>query len=175
MYLQQRVLLWINIIGGIAVIGSYIFGIIGHPGNVGNLWGNASKTVQNFYEISMIFAALGYFAFTYFTIFRLSPDKVNIFSNFNFTIFPIIYFIILAASSLWMPLSFSWLDSQSGITWIVIRIVLALVGLCSLFITISLMSLPHDLGIIYWLALVGSAYFSFHTLVLDAVIWPTLF
>jgi hypothetical protein len=175
MYLQQQITLWINIIGGIAVIGSYVFGIITHSGNIANLWGNASKTMQKLYGISMIFAALGYFAFTYLIVFHLVPDTVHIFNTFNFIIFPILYFIILAASSLWMPLSFSWSSSHSGTTWIAIRIVLALVGLGSLFLTISLLGLPHNLGMIYWLAVIGSVYFSFHTLILDTIIWPTFF
>jgi hypothetical protein len=176
MYLNpQQVCILINIIGGIAVIGSYVIGFSTHPGSINSFWGNASKNVQKLYAISMIFSALSYFAFSYLILFKISSDTVNIFNIFNFNTFSIVYAVMLLASTLWMPLTFSWLNSQSNISWIYVRIVLALVGLSSLFLTILIFGLPHNLGVIYWLAVAGSMYFCFHTLVLDAIIWPTFF
>jgi hypothetical protein len=30
-------------------------------------------------------------------------------------------------------------------------------------------------GVAYWLAIAGSAYFAFHTTILDGLLWPVLF
>jgi hypothetical protein len=50
------------------------------------------------------------------------------------------------------------------------------VGLASASLVWALLSLQTKTpGIAYWLAVAGSSYFAFHTLVLDAIIWAALF
>jgi len=173
---QQIILLVINIIGGMAVIGSYIFGLNTQAGGANVLWGDVPVNIRPVYGISMILAALGYFAFSYFILLRLVPSEVSIAGRFGFSLFYAIFLVILIPSALWMPLTNLYVANPSAGIWIGIRTVLALVGLASIALVWALLSLqtkvPH---ISYWLAVAGSAYFAFHTAVLDAIVWAALF
>lgn len=176
MHPQQQVLLWINVIGGIAVILSYILPIVTHQGNSEPLWGGISGGLRNFYFVSMLLSALSYFAFTYFILFRLNPETVRVFQVINFIVFPIIYCLILIASALWMPLTYAMVGQPQTGLWIGIRTVLFIVGLAALCLVIALLGLsPRHSGFAYWLAVVGSIIFCLHTLVLDGMVWPAFF
>ena len=63
---QQIILLIVNIVGGSAVIGTYIFGLNVQAGGANVLWGGVPESIRPVYGVSMILAALGYFAFIYF-------------------------------------------------------------------------------------------------------------
>ena len=173
---QHIILLVINIIGGAAVIGSYIFGLSAQPGGAGALWGGIPENVRPVYGISMILSALGYFAFFYFIFFRLVPGEVLIAGRFGFSLFYAIFLVILIPSALWMPLTNVYVSSPGTGLWIGIRTVLALVGLSSIALVWALLSLQTKVpGIAYWLAVAGSGYFAFHTAILDAIVWAALF
>lgn len=173
---QQIILLVINIIGGVAVIGSYIFGLNAQTGGANVLWGGVPENIRPLYGVSMILSALGYFAFLYFILFRLVPGEVLIGGRFGFSLFSTIFLVILIPSALWMPLTNMYVGNPSTGLWIGIRTVLALVGLASIALVWALLSLQVRVpGISYWLAVAGSGYFAFHTAILDAVIWAALF
>jgi len=173
---QQIILLVINIIGGAAVIGSYVFGLNAQSGGANALWGGVPKNIQPLYGVSMILSALGYFAFLYFILFRLVPSEVLIGERFGFSLFYAIFLVILIPSALWMPLTNIYVGNSSMSVWIGIRTVLALVGLASIALVWALLSLQTRVpGISYWLAVVGSGYFAFHTAILDAIVWAALF
>lgn len=173
---HQIVLLVINIMGGISVIGSYILGLSSQTGGANSLWGGVPNNIRPIYGISMILAALGYFAFLYFVLFRLVPDEVSIAGRFSFGLFHAIFLIILIPSAFWMPLTNAYIGNPSTVLWVGIRIVLALVGLASIALVWALIRLQTEIqGIAHWLAVVGSAYFAFHTAILDALLWPALF
>jgi len=170
MPIQKIILLLINIIGGIAVIGSYIIGLSVKNGGAEALWGGTPVSVRSIYTVSMVLAALGYFAFLYFMMFKLNPD------SFNFNILHIIFLGILGASIFWMPLTNLFLANPGALLWLAIRIVLAVVGISSLALVWVLVSLySKEAGLAYWLAVAGSVYFAFHTAVLDMILWPIFF
>jgi hypothetical protein len=176
MAIQHIILLVINIIGGAAVVGSYIFGLNAQSGGANALWGGVPQNIRPIYGISMLLAAIGYFAFMYYIFFQLTPSEVSIAGIFNFSIFYAIFLFILVPSALWMPLTNIYVGNPSTGTWIWIRIVLALVGLASIALVWALLSLQTKVpGVSYWLAVVGSGYFAFHTAVLDAIVWAALF
>jgi hypothetical protein len=176
MGMQQIILLIINIIGGAAVIGSYIFGLRGQPSGANILWGGVPVNIRPVYTVSMILSALGYFAFLYYIFFRLDPAQTSIVGISSFTLFYIIFLLILIPSAFWMPLTNVYVGNPSIGMWIGIRTVLALVGLASIALLWVLLSLQGKVpGVSYWLAVVGSGYFAFHTVVLDAIIWAALF
>lgn len=161
---DKIILLVINILGGIAVIGSYILGI-SSKGNAAALWGGTPEYIRPIYTTSMIIAALGYFAFIYYLLFK---------TNVNLTVFNLIFIGILLPSALWMPLTNLYISSPSPLIWFSIRAVLAVVGISSCFlIYVLLNSGPKSIS--YYLAVVGSAYFAFHTAFLDMILWPILF
>jgi len=173
---QQIVLLVINVIGGAAVIGSYVYGLNAQAGGANALWGGVPPNIRPLYAVSMVLAALAYFAFGYFIIFRLAPDEVVIAGRFGFNLFYPVFLLILIPSALWMPLTNVYVGSPSTGMWIGIRTVLALVGIASIALVWALLSLePRTPAVPYWLAVAGSTYFAFHTAILDAVLWAALF
>jgi len=176
MHPQQQVLFWINIVGGLAVILSYILSILANQGNSEALWGGISGGLRSFYFVSMLLAALSYFAFTYFILFRLNPESVQVFQVMKFVVFPVIYCLILIPSALWMPLSYAMVGQPQIGLWIGIRAVLLTVGLAALCLVIALLALsPRPGGTAYWLAVAGSIIFCAHTLILDGILWPAFF
>jgi hypothetical protein len=124
----------------------------------------------------MILSAMGYFAFLYYICFRLDPARISIAGLSGFTMFYVIFLLILIPSAFWMPLTNLYVGNPSTGIWIAIRTVLALVGLASIALCWALLTLQGKVpGISHWLAVVGSGYFAFHTAVLDAIIWAALF
>ncbi len=169
---QQIILLIINILGGAAVILSYIYGLKAQTGGANVLWGNVAENVRPLYSVSMIISALGYFAFIYYILFRIDPAA----SNLEYSLFYAIFLVILVASAFWMPLTNMYVNNPGTGLWIGVRSVLALVGLGSIALVWALLSLQVDTrGIAYWLAVAGAGYFALHTVVLDAIVWAALF
>jgi len=173
---QQIILLVINIIGGAAVIGSYVYGLNANAGGANVLWGGVPNNIRPIYTVSMILSALGYFAFMYYIFFRLEPSQISIVGVSGFTLFFVIFLFILIPSAFWMPLTNAYVSNPSTGIWIWIRTVLALVGLASIALLWALLTLQGKVpGTAYWLAVAGSGYFAFHTAVLDAILWAALF
>jgi hypothetical protein len=173
---EQIILLIINILGGAAVIGSYILGLKGQTGGANVLWGNVPTNIRPVYTVSMILSALGYFAFLYYIFFRLNPSQVSIAGVSGFTMFYVIFLGILIASAFWMPLTNMYVGNPSTGIWIGVRVVLAVVGLASIALFVALLTLQGKVpGTVYWLAVAGSGYFAFHTAILDAIVWAALF
>lgn len=176
MAIQQIILLVINIVGGAAVILSYVFGLNAQAGGANVLWGGVSTSIRPVYFVSMILSALGYFAFLYYILFRLEPAQTSIAGVSGFTLFYVIFVFILIPSAFWMPLTNFYVANPGPGIWVWIRVVLALVGLASIALVLALLTLQGKApGISYWLAVVGSAYFAFHTAILDAVVWAALY
>ena len=176
MGMQQIILLIINILGGIVVIGSYVFGLNAQGGGANVLWGGVPANIRPVYTVSMILSALGYFAFLYYIFFRLDPAQISIAGVSGFTLFYVIFLLILIPSALWMPLTNVYVGNPGTGMWILVRTVLALVGLASIALLWALLTLHGKVpGVSYWLAVVGSGYFAFHTAILDAIVWAALF
>ena len=129
-----------------------------------------------FYTANMFVAAAGYFAFIYFTLFRLSPTESRVFGRFGFGFFNLLYAAILIPSALWMPLSLLAVEMNSpAMVWLV-RLVLAVVGLGSLGLFFALLKVePPRPRWTQSLAVIGSIGFCIQTVLLDAVIWGALF
>jgi hypothetical protein len=176
MHTQQWILLAIMAVCGAAVIGSYIQGFGAHPGNAEKLWGGVTGGLRIFNFFTMILAAVGFFAFSYWLFFRLDPAEVQIAGRFGFWMFSIIFLVILIPSALWMPLTFAYLANPGTGLWIGVRLVLALAGIGSLALLWAILVIsPREAGIAYWLAVGGAAAFCVQTAVLDMFIWPALF
>ncbi len=176
MHKQKWVLLFINLLGGSAVIGSYIWGFRAFPDAGQVLWGGVPLAIRPFYTAGMLLAAIGYFAFTYFIFFRLKVDETRVFSRYGYGAFNIIYAIILVFSAIWMPRTFSALQgSTPGLLWAV-RLVLAIVALASLALLAALLTVqPRRPVWAHRLALVGCVGFCLQTVLLDAIVWSACF
>ena len=68
---KKLILMLINIIGGSAVIGSYIWGFRTTPDASLILWGSVPVRIRLLYTVGMFLAAGGYFAFLNFILLRL--------------------------------------------------------------------------------------------------------
>jgi hypothetical protein len=176
MHPKKWLMLFINIFGGTAVLGSYFQGILAHPGAAETLWGGVPQIIRPFYTAGMFLAAAGYFAFTYFILLRLEPRQARIIQRFGFGAFNALYAAILLPSALWMPLTFLAVERSSlSLLWSV-RIVLAIAGLASLGLLFSLWKVePRRPLWAHRLAIVGSAAFCIQTVILDAIIWVAFF
>jgi len=169
-------MLFLNILGGGGVIGSYIWGFLTHPNAGQALWGGVPDSIRSFYTAGMFLAATGYFAFTYFILFRLNPSETRVFNRFPFGLFNVLYAAILIPSALWMPLTLFALKGPSlGFVWAV-RIVLAMVGLASVGLLFALLKVEPRLP--RWahrLAVAGCVGFCLQTAILDAIVWVAFF
>jgi len=173
---NQIIVLIINIIGGIAVIGSYIQGVMAHPGTGNALWGGVPSSMRLLYALGMLLAAAGYLILSYYIMFRVEPEGLKIAGVFNYLTFAVLYFIVLTASALWMPLTYAYIGNHSEATWLGIRTVLFVTAIGALLMVIALLTMkPREVTTLYWLAVGGASAFFLHTGVLDACLWPVLF
>ena len=157
----------LNVIGGVAVLASYVLWL-GNPSNDGGaLWGAIGSAGRALYTISMVAAAAGYFAFAPYLL-RGDPARLP-FARVN-----LLFALILFPSALWMPLAFEYLDAPSHALWWAMRLDLLVTGLASagLAWTLWRTSPPSRART---LACAGSLAFTFQTLVLDALVWPLFF
>ena len=171
---DQKVLLWINLLGGSAVIGSYAWGILTHPGTGNLLWGNIPSRAIPPYIVSMIFGALGYLFFTYYLIFFFNPSQMTIQIKAGFRGIHTLYLLILIPSAFWMPLTYAMLSSPSSFLWISIRFALMLVGLGGLGMVSALLSIRPRSRLLLT-TVISCIFFCFQTAFIDAFIWPSYF
>jgi hypothetical protein len=162
----------LNVLGGVAVLGSYVLWL-GNPSNqAGALWGTIGPAGRTLYTVSMFLAAAGYFAFCGYLL-RWVPahDAPDPFPWLN-TVFTFILF----PSAVWMPLSFEYLDSPTPALWWAIRGTLWVVGASSLALVVALARLePSEPTRARGWAIAGAVAFAFQTGVLDAFVWPLYF
>ena len=172
----QRKLIGLNVLGGIAVLGSYAHGFVAHASSVGEVWGGVPEALRPLYTLCMFAAAAGYFAFTFFVLFRLDPREARISGRIGYAGFLWLYALILFPSALWMPLTFAMLEGANAWLWGAIRLVLAAVGVASLGLVLAVRRVhPTHATQARRLALVGALAFGFQTAVLDAIVWPAYF
>lgn len=163
----------INLIGGIAVLGSYAHGIATHdqPGTA--LWGGVPAAIRPVYQLSMLAATAGYLMFTYVLLLHTQPHEVRV-AGHGFDLFNVVYLVILIPSALWMPLTFAYLAQPSAALWLAVRGVLLLTGAGAVAMCVALWQL-RPAPPLRSLALVGALCFAFQTAVLDALVWPAFF
>lgn len=173
---QRRSLVGVIVVGGTAVLASYAWGLGTQPALRDALWGGVPVDLRPEYTVSMLLAAAGYFAYTYFIVVRAHPTEATVAGRSAYWIFSVLYALILVPSAMWMPLTLVMLERPSEAVWLAIRAVLWAVALGSLALTAVLFNLrPRRPRLAYWLAETGCLVFTLHTLVLDAVIWPASF
>jgi hypothetical protein len=176
MHPDCRSLLILNILGGIAVLGSYALGIALHPGTSSQVWGGVPESIRPLYTVNMFLAAAGYFAFSFFVFFRLDPDRTRFPGGYGFRALHVLYALILFPSALWMPLTFAMLDAPSAALWAAIRLVLFLVGVGSIGLIAAVATArPVEAPIARGIAIAGAVPFAIQTALLDALIWPAYF
>lgn len=167
-------LLILNIVGGVAVLGSYAHGISTHANPGAALWGGVPASLQPLYTASMLSATVGYLVFTGYVFFQIDPSSAR-FGPFGYASLVALYALILVPSALWMPLTFRYLGAPSDGGWLAIRAVLTTVGLASVGMIAALSALEDTAWSAFRIAaVVGASAFAFQTAVLDGLIWPAM-
>lgn len=171
MNIRHSIFLAVNILGGILVIGSYILSIRAH-GSAEPFWGGVPVSMRSLYGVSMLIAAVSYTTMTLFILLRVAPDSAKICNMCDFRLFIVLYSLILAASALWMPLTYALLGNPSVAVEFLVKAVLVIVALGALGVLVSLLGLsPKPSGVFYWASVAGALLFFLHTAVLDATLW----
>lgn len=176
MHAKKWMMLLINLLGGAAVLGSYVWGFRTYPGASDALWGGVPENIRPYITANMLLAAAGYFAIIYFTLFRLDATRSQVFGRFGFGLFNLLYVAILLPSALWMPVSILTIEQGSQfIAWLA-RLVLAVVGLASMGLLFALLKVePARPRWAQRLAVIGCIPFCIQTVLFDAILWGVLF
>jgi hypothetical protein len=175
MHPQKQAMIWINVLGGIAVLASYVWGFTAQPDAMGELWGGVPEWARPIYTVNMLLAAAGYFLFAPYILLRLDPDTTRIAGRFGFGLLNVFYLMVLVPSALWLPLTAQMVAQPSLPLWWLIRIDLALVGLGSLGLLASMLTLGAQAPRGRWLAVIGLLPFCLQTAILDGLVWPAYF
>jgi hypothetical protein len=158
------------------VLASYAYYWLLEPARLAGFWGGVPQVVRPAYSISMLLATTGFFAYTYFLLFCVDPEEAQVAGRFGYSLFLVLYLLILIPSALWMPLTSALLDQGSNTVWAAIRLVLFAVAVGSVGLLAALLALrPRQPTWAYRLAIAGSVAFSIQTAILDAVVWVMLF
>lgn len=166
----------ITVLGGTAVLGSYVHGFTAYPETVAAMWGGVPEVLRPLYTAWMFVAAAGFFAYASYLFVAVDPDAARV-GRFGFDAFNALYLAILVPSALWMPLTRIVVESPgSAAWWWAVRIDLWLVAVGSLGLIAALVALrPRPAPRWHRAAVLGACAFAFQTAVLDAVVWPIYF
>lgn len=171
--------LWLvvlNVVGGIAVLGSYAHGIATHENPGTALWGGIPTSMRPLYTVGMLAAAVGYFGFVSYLLFGVDPESVRVGSRFDYSLFLVLHALILIPSAVWMPLTFAYVAQPSVALWWAVRSVLFLVGSGAIAQVVALSVLRPNQPTWWWgISIAGAALFAAHTAILDALVWPAYF
>ena len=160
---------WVQVVGGLCVLGSYAQGISSHPETAQLLWGAIPEQVWTPYSLCMPPAALGYLVLAWVLWTRL-PETASLVTCTGW------YVLFLGCSTAWMPLCFQLLDGGSSMLWWPIQGVLLGAAIALLALGRSLWASRHSISPgAYRLALVGWCFISWQCVVLDALVWPRFF
>jgi hypothetical protein len=175
--ISTKKIIWIlvNLLGGTAVIGSYVYGFLSRANAAQVLWGGVPVGLRPLYTTCMFVAAAGFFALAYF-VFRLDTRETRVAGRFGFGIFTILYLLVLVPSACWMPLTLTAIEQSSAVLILMVRLVLALVAVGSLGLMLAVLKTrPRTSTLRYILAVAGSAALCLQTVILDAILWSIYF
>jgi len=171
----KPLLLGVNIIGGIAVLGSYAWGLGNYPALRGALWGGVPDALQPMYTVNMLLATAGWL--NILAMLLRSDDQLRVGERPGHLLFAIIHMLILVPSAFWMPLTLLVIQEGGSLLWTMTRLCLVLVGIGAVLQVWALRSLSPapktSLG--RGLLTAGGLAFALQTAVLDAIVWPYYF
>ena len=172
----QLALIAIIVVGGIAVLASYVHGYVTHPHIGWDIWGGVPESLRPLYTISMIGAAAGFFPFTLFILLRIDPGRYQFGPGLGYRVFLILYALVLGGSVAWMPLTYRMLEAPSIAVWTAILGALTLVACGSIGLLVGLLKVEQPRSVRWYrLAFVGCLLFCWQTVVLDAIVWTYYF
>ena len=172
-FAARKNLLRLNLVGGTAVLLSYVLGALDAPAT-GSVWGGVPSHLQPIYTANMFVAATGYFHFSHYIYRRMDPAETRLFGRFSYAGFNWIYAAILIPSALWLPLTNAMVENPGPVLWALICASLYSVAIGTIFLFFALLGAkPNDRGRTW--AIAGALGFGLQTVVLDALIWTAYF
>ena len=176
MHLQKKQWLAINVVGGVAVLGSYVHGLITHPETRNLLWGDMPDPLKDIYGVTMWLATAGYLVVAYHVFFRLDPVEARAGKRSGFGVINACCAAVVVASALWMPLTFAYLEHPSMALWVLIRADLIVVGIGAVGLLVTLFNLsPRPTGWAGVITVIALLLFALQTAFLDPFVWPLFF
>lgn len=176
MHPQKKQWLAINVLGGLAVLGSYAHGLITHPESRNLLWGDMPAPLRDVYGVTMWLATVGYLVFMLYVLFRVDAAEARLGKRFGFGIINACCAAVVVASALWMPLTFAYFDDPSSTLWFLIRADLIMVGLGAVGLIVALFNLnPRVTGLLGAVTVIALLLFALQTAFLDPFVWPAFF
>ena len=176
MHPQKKQWLAINVLGGVAVLGSYAHGLITHPETRSLLWGHMPEALKDVYGVTMWLATAGYLVFMHRVFFRVDPSEARVGENRGFGVINACCAAVVVASALWMPLTFAYLADPSTALWLLIRADLIVVGIGAVGLLLTLFNLsPRPTGWAGSATIVALLLFALQTGFLDPFVWPLFF
>ena len=176
MHPQKKQWLVINVLGGIAVLGSYAHGLITHPETRNLLWGDMPEPLKNVYGVTMWLATASYLVFMYFVLFRVDAAEVRVGKQFGFGVINACCAAVVVASASWMPLTFVYLARPSTALWVLVRADLIVVAIGAVGLIVSFFNLsPRPTGAAGVVTIMALLLFALQTAFLDPFVWPAFF
>ena len=168
----QRSLLWLNGLGGFAVLASYVVAFNLAPEVRSGLWGGVPEGWRPIYTTNMFLAAAGYFPLTALVVFATTPGRFRGETGLDHGWLARLYTLVLIPSALWVPLTAVMIRAPSTTVWIAIVVVLAAVGVGTTGLAYASLRIAlRRGGALAWAGFAGSLPFWFQTAVLDATVW----
>lgn len=176
MHPKKKRWLAINVVGGIAVLGSYAHGLATHPQTRDLLWGDMPGPLQDIYGVTMWLAAAGYLVFMAQVLFRFDAAEVRVGRYSGIGVISACCAAVVFASALWMPLTFAYLAQPSTTLWVLIRADLIVVAIGAIGLIVTQFALrPGRTGWASVVTVVSLLLFALQTAFLDPFVWPAFF
>lgn len=164
----------VNLVGGIAVLGSYCAGLYLYPDQRAALWGGIVGNWRTLFTSSMFFAAAGYLIFCYTMTISDGANESSFLGKYTFIILAAAF---LFSASVWMPATLQYLDTRNGIWWVVsvTSLWVTAASLICMVLAFSFTEFPNVNLSQNYVTLTGIIWITFHCLVFDTIIWVTKF
>jgi hypothetical protein len=98
-------LLVLNVLGRIAVLGSYVAAFTGSPDFKDGLWGGVPESLRSLYTVNMLLAAAGYLPFTWLFVGATKPAEFRATTGLPYVLPFALYALVLIPSALWLPMT----------------------------------------------------------------------
>ena len=175
---NTQVFVLVNVLGGVAVLGSYALGLLLYPETRMSLWGGIQGNWQTIFTVSMLPAAIGYLFFFYVMVFRSGTEAFTQTSVLGVYTPSILCAAFLISATVWMPSTIAYLNTQQT-GWRALSVaslwITALSLIALLLVMISVKTGPAFVTTYKYIAVAGLSYIVFHCLVLDAIVWIARF
>lgn len=172
---HRAILAALQIVGGPAVLGSYVYSFQRFPDLIDGMWGGVPEGIRGIYTAWMFVAATGYLLFTWAFLFRSEPGRTRILGR-GYGLLHLFYALVLFPSAAWMPLTGLLLEGPSPALWLPVKLVLwaTLAGSLGL-LAATLGKRPAWPAGLRVAAIAGAAGFCVQTVLLDGIVWVWLF